>query len=234
MYEVSRQDPPQWVAPSELSANQVYAPATALSALGFGTKPDEAVFKIRSPEQVRPLHTEAARLLGTDGFRFDINDKAYRDQVLPLQRVGTFTTALVWLITLSGAVILTLIVTMTIRDRRDELGMLLALGEKKWKLIGQHTMEVAAVLLPALALAALAGQSLAHHAGTTLLVREQHSVTVGQNPADQNPTVSDIRMDIGDLGKVAAIGLGIALVATAVPGIGILRLHPRSILTDTE
>jgi putative ABC transport system permease protein len=67
-----------------------------------------------------------------------------------------------------------------------------------------------------------------------LLVREQHSVTAGQNPADQNPTVSDIRMGIGDLGKVAAIGLGIALVATAVPGIGILRLHPRSILTDTE
>jgi putative ABC transport system permease protein len=107
--------------------------------------------------------------------------------------------------------------------------MLLALGEKKWKLIGQHTVEVAAVLLPALALAALAGQSLAHHAGTMLLVREQHGVTAGQNP-----TVSDIRMDIGDLGKVAAIGLGIALVATAVPGIGILRLHPRSILTETE
>ncbi|MEV8032318.1 FtsX-like permease family protein [Streptomyces sp. NPDC086182] len=234
VYEDSRQDPPQWVAPSELSSNQVYAPAAALSALGFGTRPDEAVFKIRSPEQARQLHTEAARLLGTDGFRFDINDKAYRDQVLPLQRVGTFTTALVWLITLSGAVILTLIVTMTIRDRRDELGMLLALGEKKWKLIGQHTVEVAAVLLPALALAALAGQSLAHHAGTMLLVREQHSVTAGQNPAGQNPTVSDIRMDIGDLGKVAAIGLGIALVATAVPGIGILRLHPRSILTDTE
>ncbi|MFC1411576.1 ABC transporter permease [Streptacidiphilus sp. N1-12] len=244
LYQDPRPDPPQWVAPSELSANQVYAPVAALTALGFGDRPEEAVFKVGSPGQVQQLRAEAARLLGARGFRFDVNDKAYRDQVLPLQRVGSFTAALVWLITLSGAVILSLIVAMTIRERRDELGMLLALGEKKWRLIGQHTVEVAAVLLPALALAALAGQSLAHRAGSALLAHEQHSVTADRIPSlaplpqapqvPQEAQAPQVRMDVGELGKVAGIGLGIALVSTVVPGIGILRLHPRSILTDTE
>ncbi|WP_329076731.1 ABC transporter permease [Streptomyces niveus] len=223
LYEDPRPDPSQWVAPSELIANQVYAPAPAVSALGFGTKPSTAVFKIGSPERAERLHAEAARVLGGDGFRFDVNDKAFRDQVLPLRRVGAFAGSLLWLIALSGAVILGLIVLLTIKERRDELGMLLALGEKKWKLIAQHTVEVTALLLPALAVAALGAQSFAEEAGETLLAREEHTASL-----------PEVRMEAADLGRVAGIGLGISLVATVVPGAGILRLHPRSILTDTE
>lgn len=230
LYTDPRPDPPQWAAPGDLVENQVYAPVAALSALGFGTKLSEAVYKLGSPEKAERLHAAAVRLLGTGGLRFDVNDKAFRDQVLPLQRVGAFAATLVWLIALCSALILGLIVMLTIRERRDELGMLLSLGEKKWKLIGQHTVEAAAVLLPALALAALAGQSFAERAGESLLAREQQHTA----SADARPRVPEIRMRAADLGKVAGIGLGISLLSTAVPGIGILRLHPRSILTDSE
>ncbi|MER7177370.1 ABC transporter permease [Streptomyces mesophilus] len=216
--------PGTWVEPAELLANQIYTPLGALSDLGLGGRLDEAVFKLGSPEDAERVHAAARRLLGDTGFRFDVNDKAYRDQVQPLRRVGAFAGALVRLIAGAGTVVLALIVALTIRERRDELGMLLSLGEKKWKLVGQHTVEVTAVALPALALAALAGATLAGEASQLL---PGHTAAALLPPAE-------LRMGPADLGRVAGLGLGIALVATALPGIGILRLHPRSILTDSE
>ncbi|GGW99375.1 putative ABC transporter permease YclI [Streptomyces malachitofuscus] len=221
-----------WRKPADLPGNQIYAPLAALAALRMGNGLDEAVFKLSSPERARKLHAEAVRQLGDTPFRFDVNDKAFQEQVQPLRKVGAFTRVLMWLIAGAGTVVLGLVVTLTIRERRDELGVLLSLGEKKWKLIGQHTVEVAAVAVPAVAFAALAGAVLGPAAGAAVL-------TVPDAAAQPGPTTAQLppprmRLESGDLGKVAGLGLGISLVATVIPGVGILRLHPRSILTDSE
>ncbi|MFJ6574116.1 ABC transporter permease [Streptomyces sp. NPDC091292] len=232
---------PGWQEPAQLPANQIYAPLGAVSTLvtpsspgaGEGGPLAEAVYKLASPERAQALHADVKRLLGGDGLRFDVNDKAYRDQVEPLRKVGAFAGVLVWLIAGAGTVILGLVVTLTIRERRAELGMLLALGERKGKLIGQHTVEVAAVAVPAVALAALAGAVLGPVAGQRLPATGEVAARPGRPQVEPLPA-PDMAMRAADLGKVAGIGLGISLVATVLPGIGILRLHPRSILTDSE
>ncbi|MCG0289028.1 ABC transporter permease [Streptomyces sp. PSAA01] len=221
IYEDAMPDPLQWQRPSELPGNTVYVPVSVARELSPGTKQlSEAVFKIGSPELAQQLHAAAKKLFGAESFDFLVNDKAYKDQVRPIQQVGGFAGLIVWLIALAGALILALIVTLQIRERRDELGMLLAMGEKKWKLITQHTVEVAAVAGPAVLLAAVAGQLAAPHVADAL-------------PGGQ---VGTLQMTVGlaDLGKVTAIALGISVVATALPGIGILRLHPRSLLALGE
>ncbi|MCZ4507060.1 ABC transporter permease [Streptomyces sp. ActVer] len=235
IYRDSTPDPTRWTPPHLLPGNTLYVPVRTVQQLG----PDvedlaEAVFRIGAPEQAEQLHTEARRLLGTESFDFHVNDKAYKDQVRPIQRVGTFARLIVQLIALAGALILGLIVMLQIRERRDELGMLLSLGEKKWKLIGQHTVEVAAVALPAVAVAALAGQIAAQQAGDALLGHQESTSSPGPRSPDTPADSPEMRVQPSDLGKVAGIGLGISLVSTVVPGIGILRLHPRSILTDSE
>ncbi|WP_225986960.1 hypothetical protein [Streptomyces spectabilis] len=44
----------------------------------------------------------------------------------------------------------------------------------------------------------------------------------------------DIRLGPADIGKVGATGLGIAALATLVPGSRVLRLNPRDILTKGD
>ncbi|MEU6605811.1 FtsX-like permease family protein [Streptomyces shenzhenensis] len=214
--------PSGWLDPAELAPNQIYAPLDAISGLGLGDRLQEVVLKISSPERARTLHAEARKVIGAAGFRFDVNDKAYRDQVRPLQRVGGFAGALVWLMAAAGTVILGLIVTLTIRERRDELGTLLALGEKKWKLLGQHITEVIVVAVVALAASATTALLLAQPVGEQLL--DTASAT-GELPPP------DMRLEQTPIGMTAGLLLGIALVSTVLPGLAILRLHPRSILT---
>lgn len=221
IYQDAMPGPAQWEHPSKLPGNVLYVPVATARELSPGTRHlAEAVFKVGSPELAKQLHDEVEKLLGAESFEFRVNDKAYNDQVRPIQQVGAFAGLIVWLIALAGALILALIVALQIRERRDELGMLLAMGEKKWKLIAQHTAEVAAIAVPAVLLAAVIGQVPAPFVGEALLS--------GRTGAP--------RMTVGlaDLGKVAGIGLGISVVATALPGIGVLRLHPRSILASGE
>ncbi|MFI1829731.1 ABC transporter permease [Streptomyces sp. NPDC020412] len=229
-------DPSVWAPPHELPGNALYVPVGAAQRLAATGGPTvrEVVYRIGAPDQAEHLHAEAERLLGADGFDFRVNDKAYKDQVRPIQQVGVFAGLIVWVIALAGALILGLIVTLQIRERRAELGVLLAMGEKKWKLIGQHTVEVAAVALPAVALAALGGQLAAQPVGAAVLGgHDGRSATAG---GAQSTTIAAAAVEVepAAVGKVAGVGLGISLVSTVFPGIGILRLHPRSILTDTE
>ncbi|WP_432051453.1 FtsX-like permease family protein [Streptomyces xiamenensis] len=221
LYRTPLPTPAAWVPPRDIPANQLYAPLPAVSALGFGSALDEVVLTVGSPDTARELAALAEELLGPDGFRADVNDKAYREQVEPLQRVGALAGVFGWLTSLGGAAVLGLIVTLEIRSRRAELGMLLSLGERKWRLLGQHTAEAVAVAVPALALAAVLGLALARPAGEALLP-----------PSPDGP--APLLMTAGDVGSVAAIGLGIALAATVLPGAAIVRLHPRSLLTHSE
>ncbi|MCK1796754.1 ABC transporter permease [Streptomyces sp. XM4193] len=263
--------PTDWQPSYELPGNRLYVPVGTARQLGGDTASaddddaaaegnegagapsvESAVYRIGSPELAEQLHAEAERLLGAGSFDFQVNDRAYRDQVRPIQRMGTFAGLLVWVIALAGALILGLIVMLQIRERRSELGVLLSMGERKWKLVGQHLVEMAALALPAVALAALAGSLAGQPVGDALLGprssgkgsaadtdraagREESDGGGGKPPAPGGgiapPTV---RVEPADVARVAGVGLGISLVSTVVPGVAILRLHPRSILTDTD
>lgn len=235
VFQDSTSDPSQPVPAHELSGNTLYVPVRTAEELSTGAvKLSEATYRIGSPEQAEQLHAEAKRLLGGKSFEFRVNDKAFKDQVRPIQRIGAFAGLIVWVIVLAGALILALIVTLQIRERRSELGLLLAMGEKKWKLIGQHAVEVGAVALPAVAVAALAGQLAGQSVGDAVLGDQGGKPPAVSGAQDAEIEPPEVRVELATVGKVAGISLGISLVATLIPGVGILRMHPRSILTDSE
>ncbi|MBQ3420749.1 MAG: FtsX-like permease family protein, partial [Romboutsia sp.] len=75
-------------------------------------------------------------------------------------------------ITIAGATILTLIIMLSIRDRNQEIGILLSLGEKKNKIIAQFAVEILLILTLSLGASSLLGNGTSNIITNQLLASE--------------------------------------------------------------
>ncbi|MER5889156.1 FtsX-like permease family protein [Streptomyces sp. NPDC001941] len=240
-------------------ANKIYMTPSGSSVLqgkAAGSEGDlrTATFSLKSPDDLDQLKKDA-EAAGADGkiFPVTVNDKQYKALVGPITRTAQFATITVWLVALAGTAILALIIASSLRERRKELGILLALGEKKPRLIGQHLVEIVACALVAIGIAGAASQALAQPIGDSLLAGEVSSAkedaakqTPERDPSDPNGGMKDngpeikpvdslqVKVGPADIVQVGVLGLGIAAVATILPGIRVMRLTPRDILTKGD
>ncbi|MGW6414506.1 ABC transporter permease [Streptomyces sp. NPDC055055] len=258
IYRNSTADTGQYVPAMTDPANQLYTTIEGASLLGGKTTDaggtlKSATFTLHDPEDLDRLKADAEKA-GADLriFPLSVNDKQYRTLVGPITETASFATVTVWLIAVAGTVILALVVASDLRERRGELGILLSLGEKKPRLLGQHLVETLACAAVAIALAGLGSRFVSEAIGNRLLAGEVATATaearneslqpdhsdpsgLGRRGDDQSrPTpIDSLDVTVGpaDIAKVGATGLGIAALATLVPGARVLRLHPRDILT---
>ncbi|WP_098246855.1 ABC transporter permease [Streptomyces formicae] len=260
IYQNSTPDSGQYVPAMMDPANRLYVTPGGGSKLeGKGDKDTvlkNATFTLKDPEDLGRLKKDA-EAAGADLriFPITVNDKQYKTLVGPINKTADFASVTVWLVALAGTVILALIVASSLRERRKELGILLSLGEKKPRLLGQHLVEVVACAVVAIGLAGVCSQVLSQSIGDKLLAGEVSSAkedaanrpqepdysnslgngAAGDEESDAEPISSmDIRIGPADIGKVGATGLGIAALATLVPGSRVLRLNPRDILTKGD
>ncbi|MFF1360738.1 ABC transporter permease [Streptomyces sp. NPDC058297] len=260
IYENATADTGSYVPALADPSNQIYVTPEGATRLQGKEPADggatlrEATFTLRNPDDLGKLKDDA-KAAGADLkiFPISVNDKQYKTLVGPINKTADFASLTVWLVAVAGTVILALIIASNMRERRKELGILLSLGEKKPKLLGQHLVEVVACAVLAIGFAAAGSQFIAQGIGDQLLSSQVSSAedsAAGQgtqkDPSDPNglkkqdtprskPIDSmDIELGAGDIGAVGATGLGIAALATIVPGTRILRLNPRDILTKGD
>ncbi|SDK62277.1 ABC transporter permease [Streptomyces indicus] len=248
------QDPEYGLDP----ANRLFVTAGALSRLNGEqeTIARSASFQLRDPAAFEQFKKEAEEAAGDalDGFALGINDKALRQMTGPLSSVAGTATAAMWLIGIAGAAVLALLAMLAVKQRRTEFGVLLALGERKGKLVAQQVVEVLVLAVLAVGLSSLFAQTLTERAGNALVRGEasaaQRKLDAWQPPppgstglqegtdwdaepvADADPIDRiTVRLDDGALATVAGLGLATGLLATALPAASVLRLSPRSILS---
>ena len=89
---------------------------------------DEATYTLSDPAKMTSFVKQAEKLIDTDTYSLQTNDQMYQQMLQPLNNVKSFAKNIVLLVGIAGAVILTLIVMLSIKDRRYEMGVLLSLG----------------------------------------------------------------------------------------------------------
>lgn len=198
---------------------------------------DMESFKEAAKESLPEFHTVKS-LNDTDSF----------------QRISTPLETLNWLAVIvlyasigAAILILSLLLALTMRDRRHEIGTLLALGEKKSKVIAQMMTEVLAVALIAMVLALFAGNILATNISeemlrSDLIAQEQGGtgMTVGHLEAwgfsggDVSPEAILVKYDVSlsptTILVFFVVSIITVIISTVMSMFYIVRLNPKKIL----
>ncbi|HEY2494382.1 MAG TPA: ABC transporter permease [Paenibacillus sp.] len=216
-----------------------------------GTPIDKAIYYLNDPDHIEAFKAEGKNTgIDFDLFKLDAHDALYKKMVGPIENVASTSKWIIYLVSITGSIILGLIIMLTIKERRKELGILLAIGEKKGKLIGQLLVEVLCIAALAFSLSIFTGGAVSQTMGDSLLQNEVTSAEQQQEGAnsgglmfgmddDQGLEVDaidniDVSVTSQDMLKLGGLGLVIAILSTILPALSILRLNPKDILLKDE
>ena len=114
-----------------------------------------------------------------DDVNFYMNDSSkaedfvdtteYDAMASSIERVGSFATTILIIVIVAAIVIVALIVTLNVRERRYEMGVLMSLGATKKNILGQIAAELIIVGTVGFALASITGGFLAKTMGQSIL-----------------------------------------------------------------
>ncbi|EGA6436365.1 ABC transporter permease [Listeria monocytogenes] len=246
--------------------NKVYVPYTVANTIkgsDYKNTVDSAVYTMDDAANISAFEKEAKKVdsIDWDTFKLDANDTLYQQMIGPINSVASFSKNVVYIVSIAGALILGLLVMMQVRDRKYEMGVLLAIGEKRGKLIAQFFVEILIVALVSFGLAAASSHYVAQLAGNQLLAQQNSSTTEtttttenrgpggsgqGGGPGGFGQSVSnltknteqikelDIQVTLEDMLKMGGIGIGIAFISVLLPAALVLRMNPKTILTKQE
>lgn len=216
-------------------ANTLYTSYTFANTLkGDDAKDtiDSASYTLNDPKQMDTFVEAAEKLIDTEKFSLQTNDQAYQQMLQPLNNVASFAKNIVILVAIAGVIILTLIVMMTIRERRYEIGVLLSLGESRFKVILQFFSEIIICMFVALVIATFSGNIVGNVVGEQLI--NQQTETVQQTGNNQGqPTEKDGiggQQGQGGPGGMSRLGASSKEAAKAIEELNI-SVQPKEIAT---
>ncbi|EDS78535.1 ABC transporter, permease protein [Clostridium botulinum C str. Eklund] len=143
--------------------NKIYMPYNVASQFSNNEESNgkditSATYFMDSAENIDSFKEYAkSKKIDLDTYTLDANDVLYKQMVGPIENVGSFSKTLVLGVTIAGAVILILIIALSLKDRKYEIGVLLSLGESKGKIISQLIVEVLLVAIIAFGSSAFTG-----------------------------------------------------------------------------
>lgn len=221
----------------------------------------KAVFYLNDPENADKFK-EAANKLVTDlsdrYLTLDIDNQTYKQMISSIEKVAKFSNIVFVIVIIASIIVISLMVINSLKDRNYEIGVLLSLGEKKKKIIGQFIIEL--VIIASVAFVLSIGTALfASQKFANILIDNQNKNAeisnqspMGGRGSSFNPngnfsgkkdkgissvnTIDEIDVSVTpkDIGLLFMIGYSIIFVSMIIPSIRILNSDPKDILSRRE
>lgn len=194
--------------------------------------------------------------LESDNLLLSIDTSAYDQMVGPIESVGSFATTIFWVVVIASVATISLIVTINVKDRRYEMGVLLSLGATKFNVAAQILVELLVIGTVALVASVATGTLVAKSMSEGLLANQmslseqQEEQGFGRpgaggmgrmmnNPGNTQSNVEaidsiNVNATPTDFAILFAIGYGVIILALILPTWNIVKYQPKTILTGKE
>ena len=193
---------------SQDPANQIYMSAAALQAIldesdsvsttvtdeDTGTETDSAIkgsvsatYVLANTDAYEAFEEEVRTLGLDDSYTVSSPDiSAFENSLTPLNTLSTMAGWFLVVILIIGAVILVVLNIFSVRERKYEVGVLTAMGMKKWKVAAQFMCEILIVSMIAVLIGAGIGAVSSVPVTNALLAGQVESQNSQQSQMDMN------------------------------------------------
>lgn len=205
-------------------------------------------FLVEDPLEVDAFIERNIEKLPSRFTTLSAGESQYEQLTKPLDLMEMIATILIWVVFVAGALIIVSIVTIFVRDRRFEVGLLLSAGESKGKIVFQFIFEILIVALLAFIIAVGVSQASSGFVADWIienqLVETDQSESDlmlemwGQSQIQKDVTMADIAedfnvaMSVDIILNLLLISLGILVAASLIPLLIIVAYKPRKALQD--
>ena len=188
-------------------ANNAFVSETTMKAL------------LENYEQLEGIIQQVQKItsINWNNFIITANDEVYERVSSSISDTGTLITTLIVVITVVSMVLMILILSMSIRSRKKEMGILLAVGIEKPAVILQYTIETLLIAVAAFPLAYLSSKQFAGMLGTLF-----------------GKTAENVIVTTQHFTLVATLGTILLIAAVLISCIPAMRLKPKEILSQME
>lgn len=244
--------------------NTMFTSNTMIYSLNGTTASDSTsgsiVFLLDSPDHVDAFKKEASPYLTSKYHTLYSNDSEYVSLTKPLNLISFITSILLWVVFIAGAAIILALVTIFVRDRKFEIGLLLSSGEGRLKIVSQFIFEMLIIAVIAFS-ASVVSSSVTSKGVSTWIVDNQLLSQTGiiaststETSANQiirfqgqgQSSVSlygavnmqsvadkfDVSVNISVIGQLMLASFALVLIGSSIPLVVIMGYKPRRILQD--
>ena len=220
--------------------NRIYASIDVLTQLA-ASEPSvytgEVGFYVTDPKTLDEIVSKVQQIEEIDWKTHFIrtNDFQYSKISDSLTSLGDLIKILLACVSIVSAAILTLILTLRIRGRIPEAGILLGAGIPKGEIIKQFLLEVLSVAATAFLFSYAASFGVSHNLGNHLLANFQpnliNAAALQNKMSDAVSIDSYLTLGIGKTLLIYGCQLIVVVLSVLLSSASILKLKPREILT---
>ena len=214
----------------------------------------QTLFILYNSNELASFIQEATALLPNHFLEIRDLSVSFQNLSMSMEQLQWIADLILWGTVILSILVLSLLIILYLKDRKVEIGILLALGERKLKIVTQVLIEVLLVASFALAFSTLAGYYFSGSISRTfiqnnLIAQQEEQASLADsmfygldipflltsfNPGnltiEEMETAFDTSLSFKEILVIFSTGLTVTAVSTAVPIIYLTKISPRKVL----